>query len=87
MRYEDTKDFRKSLKRLPAEIQLEVIKTIDNIDEAVSFAEIHNFKPLKGQANYYRIRIRSYRLGLFWDGEKFTLEAIGTRGDFYKTYP
>jgi hypothetical protein len=37
MRYEDTKDFRKALKRLPSEIQLDVIKTIENIDEAVSF--------------------------------------------------
>ena len=87
MRYEDTKDFRKALKRLPVEIQLEVIKVLDNLEEAVSFADIHNFKALKGQPNFYRIRVRSYRIGLFWDGEKFMLEAVGIRGDFYKTYP
>jgi mRNA interferase RelE/StbE len=87
MRYEDTKDFRKALKRLPVEIQLDVIKVLDNLDEATSFADIHSFKALKGQPNYYRIRIRSYRMGLFWDGEKFIIEAVGTRGDFYKTYP
>lgn len=87
MRHEDTKDFRKELKRLPVPIQLEVIRAIENLDEAASFADIHNFKALKGQADYYRIRVRSYRIGLFWDGEKFILEAVGTRGDFYKTYP
>ena len=75
MRHEDTKDFRKELKRLPVAIQLEVIKAIENLDEAASFADFH------------RIRVRSYRMGLFWDGEKFILEAVGIRGDFYKTYP
>lgn len=87
MRYEDTKHFRKALKHLPVDIQLEVLRALDNLEEAASFADIHNFKALKGVANFYRIRVRSYRMGLFWDGEKFILEAVGTRGDFYKTYP
>jgi mRNA interferase RelE/StbE len=87
MRFEDTKDFRKVLKRLPIDVQKSVIEAIENIDTALTFSDIHDFKPLKGHSNYYRIRIRTYRMGLFWDGEKFILESVGTRGDFYKTYP
>jgi mRNA interferase RelE/StbE len=87
MRYEDTKSFRKALKHLPTAIQIAVIEAIENIEKANTFAEIDDFKPLKGHPNYYRMRIRSYRMGMFWDGEKFIIESVGTRGDFYKTYP
>jgi mRNA interferase RelE/StbE len=87
MRFEDTKDFRKELKKLPIEVQLTVINVVEALEKAATFNDITNFKPLKGHKGYYRIRIGAYRMGMFWDGEKFLLESIGTRGDFYKTYP
>jgi mRNA interferase RelE/StbE len=87
MRYQDTKEFRKSLIRLPHSVQIQVIHAIENIEIAATFSEILHFKALKGYRNYYRIRISTYRIGLYWDGEKFLIESIGTRGDFYKTYP
>jgi mRNA interferase RelE/StbE len=87
MRFEDTLYFRKLLKKLPTDVQRGVVDAIDNIISAKSFADIQHLKPLKGHEDYYRIRIRSYRMGLFWDGEKFIIESVGTRGDFYKTYP
>ena len=87
MRVEDTKDFRKALRKLPTDIQKAVLESVENIVEAASFTDIRHLKALTGHPNHYRIRIRSYRMGLFWDGEIFVLESIGVRGDFYKTYP
>ena len=87
MRVEDTKDFRKALKKLPTDIQKAALEAIEEIVEADAFADIRHLKALTGHPNYYRIRIRSYRMGLFWNGEIFILESIGVRGDFYKTYP
>ena len=87
MRFQDTKDFRKSLTKLPAHIQLQIIADLENIEQATSFADIPHMKSLKGHRSYYRIRVNAYRIGLYWDGEKFLIESIDTRGDFYKTYP
>ena len=87
MRYQDTKDFRKSLNKLPAPIQLQVIAMLQNIEQATTFSDIAHLKSLKGHPRYYRIRVNSYRVGLYWDNEKFLIESIDTRGDFYKTYP
>jgi mRNA interferase RelE/StbE len=87
MRFEDSLYFRKLLKKLPTDAQRGVVDAIEEIANAQTFGDIKDLKPLKGHQNYYRIRIRSYRMGLFWDGEKFLIESIGTRGDFYKTYP
>ena len=87
MRFQDTKEFRKSLVRLPNNIQISIIETLETIEKATNFNDIPHFKALKGHKNYYRIRIGTYRLGLYWDGDKFFIESVGTRGDFYKTYP
>ena len=87
MRYQDTKEFRKSLTRLPKAIQIQVLEAIESIEEANTMNDIVNFKTLKGYRNYARIRVGNYRIGLFWDGAMFLIESVGTRGDFYKTYP
>lgn len=87
MRFQDTKEFRKSLTRLPNAVQIQALQAIENIEIATTFGDILHFKVLKGYRNYYRIRMGAYRMGLYWDGEKFLIESIGTRGDFYKTYP
>ena len=87
MRFQDTKEFRKSLTRLPNAVQIQAIQAIENIEAATTFSDIPHFKALKGYRNYYRIRIGSYRIGLYWDSEMFLIESVGTRGDFYKTYP
>lgn len=87
MLFEDSKDFRKALKRLPIDIQNDAIEAIDNLADADTFAEIHHLKSLKGYPNYYRIRIRNYRMGMFWTGDRFLIQTIGPRGDFYKHFP
>lgn len=87
MKFLDTKHFRKSLSKLPKFVQIQVVDALENIEQATTFSDIANLKSLKGHPHYYRIRVNSYRIGLYWDGEKFLIESIDTRGDFYKTYP
>ncbi len=65
MQFEDSKDFRKVLKRLPIDIQNAAIDAINNVADADSFGDIHHLKSLKGFPNYYRIRVRNYRMGMF----------------------
>ena len=60
---------------------------IESIIAAVNFSDIPHLRQLSGYPNYYRLKIGQYRIGLFWDGEKFLIESIGVRGDFYKKYP
>lgn len=87
MRFQDSKEFRKNLAQLPNSAQLQAIEAIEKIEIATNFSDIPHLKPLKGYKNFYRMRVGSYRIGLFWDGQQFIIERIGTRGDFYKTYP
>ena len=87
MQTELTKNFQKEVKKQPTSVALAVAKAIRAIQVASTFSEIPNFKSLKGYRNYYRVRVGDYRIGLLWDGKGFLVETVGSRGDFYKTYP
>ncbi len=87
MQFIDTRKFRKNLAKLPNSVQLEILDALDTIDQADSFSGIPNLKSLKGNKNYYRIRVGDYRIGLFWNNDTFQVEDVGKRGDFYKHYP
>ena len=67
--------------------QRQAAEALEQIGNAQTFSDIPHFKALKGHPNFYRIRVGNYRIGLYWNGETFYVERIGSRGDFYKTYP
>lgn len=77
----------KDARRLPQSVRQQLAEVLELIQEAPTFANIPHLKPLTGHPHYYRIRLGGYRLGLYWNGNAFTVEEIDTRGDFYKKYP
>ncbi len=81
------KNFLKKLARLPAPIQQQVEAAIQTVRMAQSLAEIPQLKLLAGNRHYYRIRMGDYRIGFFLLGTEAIFESVGSRGDFYKTYP
>jgi mRNA interferase RelE/StbE len=83
----NTRKFNKNLSKLPPNDQIAVLNALDNIEEAQTFGDILNLKPLKGYKNYFRLRVGNWRIGLFWTGEAFSIEDEGKRGDFYNRFP
>ncbi len=67
--------------------QYQAAEALEQLQNAQTFSDILHLKSLKGHPNYYRLRVGNYRIGLYWDGETFYAERIGSRGDFYKNYP
>jgi mRNA-degrading endonuclease RelE of RelBE toxin-antitoxin system len=61
MLFEDSK----ALKRLPIDVQNAAFDAINNLADADTFADVHHLKPMTNYPNYYRIRVRNYRIGMF----------------------
>ena len=87
MQIQDSKPFRKQVVHLPLAIQIQVTESLEAVQNAATFADIPHFKKLKGYTHNYRLQVGQYRIGLFWTGQLFIIEAVATRGDFYKNYP
>ena len=70
-----------------AKIQQRIALVIEEIENAKKLSDIKNLKKMKGYAISYRIRIGSYRLGLYFENETVELARVVLRKDIYKYFP
>ncbi len=88
MKIEFLEKFGKDLDNIrDAKIQERIAATIEEIEDANSLSDIRNLKKMKGYAISYRIRIGSYRLGLYFENDTIELARIVLRKDIYKYFP
>ncbi len=64
-----------------------VNEIIQAVEKAQTPQEIPNLKKLRGERNYFRIRIGDYRLGLKIEGQLVTLVRLLNRKDIYRYFP
>ena len=60
---------------------------IDSVEQVNKPSDISNLKKLKGQGQYYRIRIGEYRVGLKIEAETVTFIKVLNRKDIYRYFP
>jgi mRNA interferase RelE/StbE len=64
-----------------------VNEIIQTVEQAQTPQEIPTLKKLRGERNYFRIRIGDYRLGLKIEGQLVTLVRILNRKEMYRYFP
>jgi len=62
-------------------------KMITRVEQAKTPNEITDIKKLTGYKSAYRIRIGSYRIGIFIEGNLVQFARIVHRKDVYKVFP
>ena len=89
MQIQLTDAFVKDLCRLPKPIQKRIVETVAQCETVEDVTDIAHYKPLHSKKNrvFFRIRIGSHRIGVQIIDDTLIFQAIGNRGDFYKTYP
>jgi mRNA interferase RelE/StbE len=80
--------FAKDLKHVQDDDIKERIKQlIELIEKAESLQEIKGVKKLKGGDDYYRIKIKDYRVGVILDGVTVIFVRFLHRKDIYRFFP
>ena len=80
--------YLRALKKIKnAELILELNKAIENVENALTFAEILNVKKLSGFSNYYRIKVNNHRIGIVFDNNVISFVQFEHRKDIYKKFP
>lgn len=88
MKVEFRKSFEKDLRKLKDQPLLAKIKAvIEAVEQAATLESVFNLKKLKGEDNYFRIRIGDYRIGLFLNGDTILFVRILHRREFYRYFP
>jgi len=84
------KSFLKDFKKLPEETREEVRKIclslFPKIDSLREF-KTHPLKKLRGFENYYRIKIKDFRIGFKKTNTEVIFMRVLRRKDIYKNFP
>lgn len=88
MKVQFHENFNKDLSKLgDATLAKQIRKLILRLENTRSLADIPNVKKLQGGANFFRVRIGDYRVGITKDGDTVTLMRILHRKEIYRYFP
>ncbi len=82
--------FIKDFKDLPADMKKEVrricVEVFPKLNNLYDFKE-YKTKPIKGFKDFYRIKIRDYRIGFKRENGSVNFRRVKHRKDIYKFFP
>jgi len=82
------KSFLQDIRKISdGKLKLRISKTILLIEEADTPHDIPNLSKMKGHESAYRIRLGTYRMGLFKEREAVRLIRVLHRKDIYNFFP
>jgi len=87
MKLQADRRFIKDGDALPNQFQEKLQETIQRIAIATKLDEITGLKKMEGAKNAYRIKMGSYRIGFYLEGDTIVLSRVLNRKDIYKYFP
>ncbi len=87
MKIEIRSSFTKASKKLPAQYQQKIAEIIEQIEDEKTIREISNCKKLTGYKTTYRIKLKIYRIGFFYEKEVVELTTVLHRKEIYRYFP
>lgn len=88
MKVEFRRSFTKDLRLVSDKGLLKRVRElIEAAEKAASLVEISDLKKLKGDGNYFRLRIGNYRIGIALEDDTVIFVRFLNRKDIYKFFP
>ena len=88
MRAEVTSKFNKDISKLhDRKLILSVKSALQHIESAKTLSEIPNLKKMTGSANYFRIRVGEYRMGIYFSNNTVFVVRFLHRREIYRYFP
>lgn len=88
MRVDFKKSFTRDLKKIKDHNLLQQVRAaIEEVEAAPNLDLINNLKQLKGEREYFRIKIGNYRIGLKLENDIFIFIRFLHRKDIYRYFP
>ncbi len=75
------------LKIIDADLLTKIQEIIAEVEQAEKLTEVRNIKKLKGEENYYRVRVGDYRLGIKVNDGVVSFVRLLHRKEIYRYFP
>ena len=88
MKVEFRESFLRDIRKIKDKGILETLKkTIEDVENAESLAEINSLKKMHGPRGYFRIRLGDHRIGLKVEAETVHFVRFLHRREIYRFFP
>jgi len=88
MKIEILNSFIRDVKKIKdTQIKNKIKEIFNEIENSNSLNEIKNLKKMSGYNDFYRIRLKDYRIGIYFSGSVIYLVRILHRKEIYKFFP
>ncbi len=87
MNIEIRKSFVKDADKLPALFQRQLAAIINQLEKSSQPSQLENCKKLTGYKTAYRIKMKQYRIGFYYENKTIELVRILHRKEIYRYFP
>jgi len=88
MKIEILNSFIRDVKKIKdKQIKNKIKEIFNEIENSNALSEIKNLKKMSGYNDFYRIRLKDYRIGLYFSENTIYLVRILHRKEIYKFFP
>jgi len=88
MKIEILNSFIRDVKKIKdTQIKNKIKEIFNEIENSNSLNEIKNLKKMSGYNDFYRIRLKDYRIGIYFSENVIYLVRILHRKEIYKFFP
>jgi mRNA interferase RelE/StbE len=88
MKVEFLESFGKDIDHLrDSKVKQNIVDIIEKCESARTLTDIPNIKKLKGYKNAYRIRIKEYRIGFYFENGTIEFARVLDRKEIYRAFP
>ncbi len=70
-----------------ADLKSSVLEIIESLEQAPTLSQVSGVKKMSGFKNAFRIRVRDYRIGLYYENGIAELARFLHRSKIYKVWP
>ena len=80
--------FAKDLKNISDQhAKDKITEAIESVEKAGRLSDIPNLKKMQGAKNAYRISVKNFRIGFFYQNQEIEFVRCLDRKDIYKKFP
>jgi mRNA interferase RelE/StbE len=65
----------------------QILSAIENMKSASSLSEISGVKKMHGATNAFRMKVKDFRIGFYFEKDSILISRVLDRKDIYKYFP
>ena len=88
MKVQFTNAFERDLSKIKdKKVAAQILSSIEHMKSATPLSEISGVKKMHGATNAFRMKVKDFRIGFYFEKDSILISRVLDRKDIYKYFP